>query len=234
VKGIYASIHAWSRASDRQILPKRTGSVCRSADCRLVLVRRHETERASAFARATLAAEPVCVVRASRAGRRCQSKLASGMAVARPCFLNAVCHGRNEVMLPTLFSSTTIPALGEVVNFAQARHTVLAGNVVNVNTPGYRLRDLSQTAFQEKLKEAIELTQTSTRSMSPGLARSEANDPLRQVRKSLENILYHDDTNIDLEKQITEITKNQILHNFALTVMTDQFRLLEAAISERV
>ena len=39
-------------------------------------------------------------------------------------------------MLPNLFDSTTIPVLGEVLNFAQARHTVLAGNVANVNPPG--------------------------------------------------------------------------------------------------
>ena len=54
------------------------------------------------------------------------------------------------------------------------------------------------------------------------------------MRASLENILYHDDTNIDLEKQVAEMTKNQLLHNFALTVMTDQFQLLQTAISERV
>jgi flagellar basal-body rod protein FlgB len=57
---------------------------------------------------------------------------------------------------------------------------------------------------------------------------------MRRVRQSLENLLYHDDTNIDLEKQVAEMTKNHLLHNFALTVMTDQFRLLETAISERV
>jgi flagellar basal-body rod protein FlgB len=138
------------------------------------------------------------------------------------------------MMLPQLFSSTNIPALGEVLNFTQARHTVLAGNVANVNTPGYRLRDLSETAFQTRLKEAIEQASRSDAIVSPGLTRSDPSDPMREVRQSLENIIYHDDTNIDLEKQVTEITKNQILHNFALTVMTDQFRLLEAAISERV
>ena len=57
---------------------------------------------------------------------------------------------------------------------------------------------------------------------------------LRQVGASLENLLYHDDTNIDLEKQVAEMTKNHLLHNFALTVMTDQFQLLQTAISERV
>jgi flagellar basal-body rod protein FlgB len=138
------------------------------------------------------------------------------------------------MMLPQLFSSTTIPALGEVLNFAQARHTVLAGNVANANTPGYRLRDLSENAFQTRLKEALAAAQRSAHPMSPGLSNSDPNDPMREVRRSLENIIYHDDTNIDLEKQVAEINKNQILHNFALTVMTDQFRLLESAISERV
>ncbi len=137
-------------------------------------------------------------------------------------------------MLSGLFNSTTIPALGEVLNFAQARHTVLAGNVANVNTPGYRLRDLSQTEFQQRLKEAIAASQRSAQPMSPGLAYSEPGDPMRQVRSSLENLIYHDDTNIDLEKQVAEMTKNHLLHNFALTVMTDQFQLLQTAISERV
>ncbi len=137
-------------------------------------------------------------------------------------------------MLSGLFNSTTIPALGEVLNFAQARHTVLAGNIANVNTPGYRLRDLSQTEFQQRLKEAIAASQSSAEPLSPGLAYSEPGDPMRQVRASLQNILYHDDTNIDLEKQVTEMTKNHLLHNFALTVMTDQFQLLQTAISERV
>jgi flagellar basal-body rod protein FlgB len=132
-------------------------------------------------------------------------------------------------MLPSLFASTTIPALSEVLNFAQARHTVLAGNIANVNTPGYRLRDLNEAEFQQQLKEAITHSHR-----APSLADTEPGDPLLKVRRSLENLIYHDDTNIDLEKQVAEMTKNHLLHNFALTVMTDQFRLLESAISERV
>jgi len=136
-------------------------------------------------------------------------------------------------MLSGLFDSTSIPVLGEVLNFAQARHGVLAGNIANVNTPGYRTRDLSEAAFHERLKVAIDEARRG-QPHSPGLVGSEAGDPIRNVRASLENLLYHDDTNIDLEKQVAEISKNQLLHNFALTVMTDQFSLLESAISERV
>jgi len=137
-------------------------------------------------------------------------------------------------MLQGLFGSTTNPVLSEVLNFAQARHTVLAGNITNVNTPGYRLRDLSPTAFQEKLKAAIEQAKRGSEPLSPGIAMSQPGDPLREVGASLENLIYHDDTNIDLEKQVAEMAKNHLLHNFALTVMTDQFQMLQTAISERV
>lgn len=137
-------------------------------------------------------------------------------------------------MLPNLFTSTNIPALGEVLNFAQARHGVLVGNLANINVPGYKVRDLSVDAFQEKLKEAMTKSRSQSEPLSPGISQSEPGDPMRQVRETLKNVLYHDDTNIDLEKQTAEITKNQFLHNFALTVMTDQMGLLQNAISERV
>ena len=57
---------------------------------------------------------------------------------------------------------------------------------------------------------------------------------MRQVRDSLKDILYHDDSNVGMEKQVTEISKNQALHNLAITIMTSQYRLLQSAISERV
>jgi len=52
------------------------------------------------------------------------------------------------------------------------------------------------------------------------LAYSQPGDPLRQVRASLETSFITTTTNIDLEKQVAEMTKNQLLQNFALTVMT--------------
>ena len=59
-------------------------------------------------------------------------------------------------MLPGLFDSTNIPILQEVISFAENRHHVLAGNVANVDTPGYRVRDLSVETFQKRLKEVID------------------------------------------------------------------------------
>ncbi len=58
-------------------------------------------------------------------------------------------------MKPGMFNGTTIPVLEQVVNFAQARHGVLAGNVANMDVPGYKTQDLSQDLFQERLKDAV-------------------------------------------------------------------------------
>lgn len=138
-------------------------------------------------------------------------------------------------MLPNVFGSTNIPVLQEVLQFSQARHGVLVGNLANVNTPGYRTRDLSLSNFQARLKEAIEASERSGRAnQSPGVLTTDPQDPMRDVRDTMTNLLYHDDTNIDLEKQVAEITKNQYMHNLALTVITNQIQLLESAISERV
>ena len=137
-------------------------------------------------------------------------------------------------MAGDIFSPTTRPVLQEVLNFTQSRHGVLAGNIANMGTPGYQVRDLSQSEFQERLKAAIVAQKERQEPVSPGMLADDPGDSLKNVRDSLKTILYHDGTNVGLEQQVTEITKNQMLHNLAVTIMSSQFRLLQAAVSERV
>jgi flagellar basal-body rod protein FlgB len=148
-------------------------------------------------------------------------------------------------MLSSIFQSSTIPVLEQVVNFTEARHGVLAGNVANLDTPGYKTRDLSPELFQEKLKEAIDTRNqpvTPYDSRSFGLApaenahKREANqlEAFRKVKDSMTSILRHDGDDVSMEKQINEIVKNQQQHNLAIGIMSAQFRLLKAAITERV
>jgi len=147
-------------------------------------------------------------------------------------------------MYESLFNSTAIPVLEQVVGFTQARHLVLAGNIANLDTPGYRVRDLSVEDFQSRLREAIEARDrpaptSADEFISPGdpdyvdrlARRREAT--MADVSENPKSILYHDDSNVGIEHQVTEMVKNQMAHNLALTIMTSQFQLLEAAISER-
>ncbi|HWB10030.1 MAG TPA: flagellar basal body rod protein FlgB [Pirellulales bacterium] len=133
-------------------------------------------------------------------------------------------------MISNLFNATTIPVLEQVVNFAQMRHQVLAGNIANLDTPGYRTRDLSTDAFQDSLRRALETRDEQTASFAPPDA---ALNPFAPVKAGLEGILRHDDDNVGLEQQLMEIAKNEMRHNLALTIMNNQLQLIGAAISER-
>ena len=136
-------------------------------------------------------------------------------------------------MFQNVFNSTTIPVLEQVVNFSQARHTVLAGNVANMDTPGYQVRDLSVDDFQKRLANAIEAQRQPTAHRSPGEPDYEPPEPLAEVSENPKSILYHDNSNVGIEHQVTEMVKNQMQHNLALSLMVHQFELLRAAVSER-
>ena len=137
-------------------------------------------------------------------------------------------------MINGLFDNSTIPYLNETVNFAQVRHNVLAGNVANLDTPGYRTRDLEVDTFQQRLAEAIQARHERHESLtSPLLSPGESNS-LQDVHESMNSILRHDNVNVGMEQQVLAISKNNMLHNLAVTIMTNQFHLLQTMISERL
>ena len=149
-------------------------------------------------------------------------------------------------MINGIFDNSTIPALGETIHFAQARHNLLAGNIANLDTPGYKTRDLSPELFQQRLQEAIEtknqpISPTSlgdVADLSPNYMAERHEDKqlaaFSKVKDSMKSILRHDGDDVSMEKQVNEMMKNQQQHNLAIGIMTAQFRLLRAAITERV
>ncbi|MDA7951061.1 MAG: flagellar basal body rod protein FlgB [Pirellulaceae bacterium] len=144
-------------------------------------------------------------------------------------------------MITSLINSTPIPALQEVIHFTDRRHEVLAGNVANIDTPGYKTRDLNVDVFQARLNEAIEAQREGrvssiydSEATMHSLTNYGSDDPMRSVRESLNDILYHDESNVSLEKQVTQVSKNQFQRSMAIALMTQQMRQLEMVISERV
>ena len=126
-----------------------------------------------------------------------------------------------------LLASSSVNLLEQVVNFTQARHGVLAGNIANIDTPGYKTRDLSPDRFQQSLKEAMEQRRQrppapSVPYLSPGITgdftttRTQATqstgktppyDDLREVKDSMKHILYHDGHDVSLEALRPDILK---------------------------
>jgi flagellar basal-body rod protein FlgB len=134
----------------------------------------------------------------------------------------------------SLFESTTIPVLQEVIGFAEARHALLAGNIANADTPGYKAKDLSVADFQTRLHKAIQESRRPAVAGSPGDAAGQSSAALAGLAKQSSTLLRHDQCNVGIEQQVTEMVKNQLQHNTALAIMVKQFHQLETAISGKV
>jgi len=135
-------------------------------------------------------------------------------------------------MIESLFHSTTLPALEHTARFAQRRHELLAGNVANQDTPGYRARDLSVADFEQALAKAIDHQFASPAHPGPS-AGYLSTDPYDGPRRAMDKLVYHDGSDVNMERQITEMAKNQGMHNMAIALMRNQFSVLNAAITER-
>lgn len=153
-------------------------------------------------------------------------------------------------MLNQILQSGTQPLLKRLALFAERRQDVLAGNIANIDTPGYKMRDLPVAEFQNAMQEAIR--RLNRPAISPGEATQSLQwaepvpefleDPaaaftpdLFQAREpgSQPGITFQDANNRSIENQTLQMTRNSLLQTLALQLMSAQYAQLEAAITER-
>lgn len=130
-------------------------------------------------------------------------------------------------------NSSALPALEQTAVFTQNRQALLAGNMANSDVPGYKTRDISTSDFQDRLREALTADSTVSAGLSTGDSPSSI-PAMERVRHVSKQVLLHDGSDVSLEEQVTEISKNESLHNISIALMRSQFRNLEVAIRESV
>ena len=113
----------------------------------------------------------------------------------------------------SLFDSA-VTALARGLTFASQRHDVLAQNLANVETPGYRARDLVRDEASD---------------MAAGAA-----PPLPRVTYSADGIQGIGGNDADLERQMGRIAENTLLQHTLVQLLSSQFASLKQVISGRV
>ncbi len=154
-------------------------------------------------------------------------------------------------MMQPLFESSAIPLLEKVAVFGERRHDVIAGNIANVDTPNYKTRDLPVQKFQDALRAAVERMHNSS-SPAAGVAANPLSGPASNSRSapatieqlfpeelfqasdaSPRNLTFQDANNRSIESEFMEMTKNNMMQNFAVELMQAQMNMLQAVIQER-
>ncbi|MFH5803829.1 flagellar basal body rod protein FlgB [Alienimonas sp. DA493] len=141
-------------------------------------------------------------------------------------------------MFDSLLSAGSLPLLERQAVWGEVRHNVLAGNLANIDTPGYRPRDLDPVAFQEALRQSVA-------ARTPGAAASLAQAPhdplaggvpdelLTAVDRPGGDLVFHDGAPRSIEREALALTRNAMQRQAAIQLMGAQMAMLQAAITER-
>jgi flagellar basal-body rod protein FlgB len=134
--------------------------------------------------------------------------------------------------MASIVDGTTIPLLEKIAVFGERRNAVLAANVANIDTPNYHRRDLPVQEFQKALREAIQGGSARTTGASEGPA-GLAPELLQSHEVGSPSLTFQDNSDRSIEREMMEMTKNVSLQSFAITLLTTQMGMLQAAIREQ-
>ncbi len=125
-------------------------------------------------------------------------------------------------MIEGLFGQENYLLAKTLLDASSIRHQALAGNLANVETPGYRRVDLS-VGFEQELAAAVESGDFSAvATLKPALVE----DPDAVAVRP-------DGNNVQLERELLEINRNALHYEFFTQYLSGSIKQLKTAISGR-
>jgi flagellar basal-body rod protein FlgB len=131
-----------------------------------------------------------------------------------------------------LFGSTLV-MLEKLIDFQADRHTVLATNIANIDTPGYKGSDLR---FSDELKKAasskgsISLKKTNEKHLPLKVGAMQG--VRHQVTSSSGDVHRLDGNTVDLDKEMAKLSENSLYYNTAVRILSKKLGLIRTAVSE--
>lgn len=139
-------------------------------------------------------------------------------------------------ILTNITDRTTMQVLEKSLAFSEARLKVIAENVANLHTPGFRAKQLDPAMFQNALRNAIDARKKDPQRRfvveSGRDIRTEANGSLTltPAYKKADNILFHDGTNFSIEREMAELAETGLVHEVASSLLKGKWDGLRKAI----
>ena len=124
-------------------------------------------------------------------------------------------------MINDLFGNKTlIPILKKLLDLGAVRHRVIAQNIANASTNGYRKKSVE---FSESLRSLLE---------SDGDGFDDGVDDFRII-ESTKIPEAGAPNNVNLSEEMADLAKNQLYYKFAVNLMRRQLSSIKASITGR-
>ncbi|WP_299640501.1 flagellar basal body rod protein FlgB [Devosia sp.] len=126
-----------------------------------------------------------------------------------------------------------LDALGEKMRWHQARQTLLAENVANADTPGYRGRDLKAVGFEEHM-QSLSTVKIATVATQPGHIAVSSSDADRFGARTMNSFEITPEGNgITLEDEMMKVAGNQMDYQAITALYTRSVKLLKTALGRQ-
>ncbi len=122
-------------------------------------------------------------------------------------------------------------ALAGALDVLSAKHAVIASNIANIDTPGYKAKKLD---FKKALAGSIAGNSIAMKRSSGKHLRGSAvaGSPSAFVENQVNNSTRNDGNNVNIDKEMTELAQNSIMYEMATSMIGKRFEGLKYAISE--
>lgn len=141
-------------------------------------------------------------------------------------------------MIDGILGGSSLPALERSIQYMSARQRLLAGNLANIETPGYRPTDVAPAAFQQALRDALDQDKVDQQGRlafdeSAPVSFSQGGTELKPEVLA-ENIMFHDGNDRSMERLMQKMQENVYSFRVSAQLLRNQFDLINTAIRERM
>jgi flagellar basal-body rod protein FlgB len=135
-------------------------------------------------------------------------------------------------MPKVFFEDSSMNTMERFMDLAARRQTLIAGNIANVDTPGYRTVDIN---FEQELETAVEaeglsMTVTNSRHIPRKVdIQGQAQGTAQEVKGLT---LRNDLNNVSIDREMAEMSTNALKFSTVAQLIAGKFRTLKSAILE--
>ena len=133
-------------------------------------------------------------------------------------------------LLHNRLTGKTVALLSHALNYRSANHNVISSNIANIDTPGYKPKELT---FDKALERAVDKSGVSLRKTNPKHF-SHYTGQVYQDKVSFslrtEESAMTGSTQLNIDREMAKMVKNNLLFEASANLLSKKFEALRTAI----
>jgi flagellar basal-body rod protein FlgB len=138
-----------------------------------------------------------------------------------------------DMLSKLMFARTSMPDLEKSLDAYSLRERVISNNVANVDTPGYRAKEVSFEDQYKKYLNSMSLHGSTTADQHMPMGVDAINQIMPRVQPAKGTGNDNGINGVDIDHEMAELAKNNIRYEMSLNLMKKKLTNLRAAIVGR-